>query len=175
MAYYYSPYRTDYESQLDNTDCPFCAGENREKQSIRDLAGKVVENTHYLWLVNWYPKFEGHTMIVPKRHIESLFDETPEEVRDRHALLLRAVTAVRKLYNHEGIDIFLQTGQGSAASQKHLHWHVTPSFPTDLIRGQEKLDQFYTMDSAEERILCYPIEIRLDREELLRALAEVLR
>ncbi|MFY1637867.1 HIT domain-containing protein [Solwaraspora sp. WMMB335] len=39
-----------------------------------------------------FPAAEGHTEIAPKRHVESFFGLTPQEVRDAYALILTVRT-----------------------------------------------------------------------------------
>ena len=64
MAYYYSPFRNNYQRKL--TDgCAFCDTEKIMHQAVRDKSGRIMENNYYIWLVNFFPKFEGHTLLVP--------------------------------------------------------------------------------------------------------------
>ena len=51
-------------------DCIFC---NLEASRIED------ENTLFLVIKDLYPVTEGHTLIIPKRHVPSFFELTDEE------------------------------------------------------------------------------------------------
>jgi diadenosine tetraphosphate (Ap4A) HIT family hydrolase len=64
MALYYSPFRTEY-AQSGPHDCPFCNEAHMHAQALQYPDGSPVENAYYRWIVNWYPKFEGHTMVTP--------------------------------------------------------------------------------------------------------------
>ena len=174
MAYYYSPFRKEYKTPTPS-GCPFCNETLLRKQAVFGGDNKPVENKYYRWIVNWYPKYEGHTMLVPKRHIVKLGEETDEEVVARHQLSVLAATALQRVYPGSGIEIFLQTGEGSESSIPHTHWHIGPSLTDDPIRGFNKLGQFYTTEDGKEKIVLFPVPIRLAREDLRYALSEALK
>jgi diadenosine tetraphosphate (Ap4A) HIT family hydrolase len=72
------------------------------------------------------------------------------------------------------VEIFLQTGAGSEASVKHLHWHVVPSQLNDPLRGFDKLGQFFTIEKDKPKIVVFPVPIKKARQTLLRALSKTL-
>ena len=55
---------------MDKTDCPFCHLEERSVLLENDFAASFPDG---------FPISEGHTLVVPKRHVASLFDLTEEE------------------------------------------------------------------------------------------------
>ena len=174
MAYYYSPFRKEYSMKQDSGSCPFCNSEVIRAEAVRDSRGKIIENNSYVWLVNFYPKFEGHTLIVPKRHITNLEGETNNEALDRRIIVKTAVKTVQKTYPGSGVEIFLQFGPGSEASIKHLHWHIVPALPDDPIRGFGKLGHFFTKNETDEMVLRFPIKIQYARESLQDVLSKSL-
>jgi diadenosine tetraphosphate (Ap4A) HIT family hydrolase len=171
VAYFFSPFRNAYTSS--SQDCAFCDQEKVSLQAVRYESGALFENDHYVWLVNFYPKFEGHTMIVPKRHLESVYDETSMETLARNELTLKAITALKALYPDSGIELFIQFGQGSASSVKHLHWHIVPAHKDDELRSFEKLGHFYTTEEGKEKVVLFPHPIRLAKEELRDVLSQL--
>jgi diadenosine tetraphosphate (Ap4A) HIT family hydrolase len=65
------------------TDCPFCQ---------RIASGDVTEaNAHAVAFADGFPVAAGHTLVVPRRHVASVFDLRPEE----YAALWEVVGAVR--------------------------------------------------------------------------------
>lgn len=169
--YYYSPFRNAYSKPREG--CPFCDQDNLASQTIR--RGEThIENEHYTWLFNKYPKFEGHTLVVPKRHVTKIGEESPAEVAAREEMIALAAQTLRALYPGAGVEIFLQTGEGSESSIPHLHWHVVPALPDDPIRGFDKLGQFFTPQEGTERVIVFPVPIRLAGIELAQALGDVL-
>ena len=172
MAYYYSPFRKSYgkKSSKRGMECAFCDAKQILKQSIKTKSGVVIENDSYLWVVNLYPKFEGHTMVVPKRHIIKIGEETAQETLDREELIAYAAQVLQKAFPRSGIEIFLQTGEGSASSVAHLHWHVVPASHDDPLRSFEKLGHFYTIEPGKERVIVFPLEIKRSPAELVTKL-----
>jgi diadenosine tetraphosphate (Ap4A) HIT family hydrolase len=65
-------------------DCPFCQ---------RLASGDVTEaNAHAAAFADAYPVAAGHTLVVPRRHVASVFDLEPEE----YAALWEVVGSVRR-------------------------------------------------------------------------------
>lgn len=169
MAYFYSPFRRSYGKKAPE-GCPFCDGARLLKQGIRSKDRKVVENDSCFWIVNTYPKFEGHTMVVPKRHITKIGEETTEEIIDRENLIAYAALVLQKAFPRSGVEVFLQTGEGSQSSVAHLHWHVVPASKDDPLRSFDKLGHFYTVEEGKERVILFPIKIKRSPAQLLTML-----
>ena len=134
----------------------------------------MVENEYYRWVVNFFPKFEGHTLIVPKRHVTELGTEQRNEILAREKMINMASTILQKVYQNSGVEIFLQTGAGSESSIQHLHWHVVPAMPDDHLRSFAKLGHFYTTKPNEERVLIFPVRIKRSPAVLKLALARTI-
>lgn len=154
--------------------CIFCDPDIMNAQAVRTSEGVALENEHYRWIINFFPKFEGHTMVVPKRHRINLGEETPNEVQAREELMVTAATTLCELYPGAGIEIFIQTGSGSESSIPHLHWHVVPALPDDHLRGFDKLGQYCTVEPGQEKVILFPVPIRFAQEGLIEALQTVL-
>ena len=79
-----------------------------------------------------YPVSEGHTLVIPKRHIETFFDATREEV----AALMEAVrNAKEKLdeeFSPDGYNIGTNSGECAGQTVPHLHIHVIPRYKGDV-------------------------------------------
>lgn len=174
MAYFYSPYRKKY-SKKQSDICAFCDPKIIKRQTVRNSDNVMAENNYYRWMVNFFPKFEGHTLIVPKRHMTELGMEKRKEILAREKIINLASTVLRRLYKSSGLEIFLQTGTGSESSIQHLHWHVVPAMPDDRLRSFEKLGHFYTAEPNEERILIFPIRIKRSPSVLKLALARTMK
>jgi diadenosine tetraphosphate (Ap4A) HIT family hydrolase len=172
--YYYTPFRNTYNGKKSDTECVFCNKKMMASQSVKHPGGLAVETRSYRWIINIYPKFEGHTMVVPKKHITEIGAETEREINEREKLFAVASRTLQALYPGAGVEIFLQTGPGFESSIKHLHWHIVPSLPQDPLRGFDKLGHFFTMEKEKAKILVFPVPVRLARNQLLRALTRTL-
>ena len=176
MPYYYSPFRKSYEEAARTKPetakpCILCDIPTMESQSLVYASGERFENEHYRWVVNWFPRAEAHTMLVPKRHITNLHDETTEEVVARQELLKEAYDALQRTFPESGVEIYLQTGKGSLNSIRHLHWHLVPALPQHDLLGFEKVGYFSTTEPEEEKVVITPIEITIARDQLIELVA----
>jgi diadenosine tetraphosphate (Ap4A) HIT family hydrolase len=128
-----------------------------------------------MWISSEYPKFEGHALVVPTAHIETLTaDETNESLREKHEMIVLAQNTLQKIYPGCGVEIFAQNGPGSESSVPHVHWHVVPAQPGDLLRSFAKLGHFYTTKKDEKLVVDFPVRIRYAREELREQFAKAL-
>ena len=65
-------------------DCPFC-----QRLASGDVTGA---NAQAVAFADAYPVAAGHTLVVPRRHVASVFDLGPEE----YAALWEVVGSVRR-------------------------------------------------------------------------------
>ena len=95
--------------------CPLC-----------DLSNKqlVYQDDYCFAMVISEPLKDGHLMVLPKRHVESLTDLNPEESQAILKLLGRLDKTISEAYDEEPI-IFMNLGGHS--TQPHIHFHILPS------------------------------------------------
>jgi diadenosine tetraphosphate (Ap4A) HIT family hydrolase len=86
----------------------------------------LVESDFALAILGGYPVAEGHTLVVPKRHVASLFDLTDVE----QASIWRLVAEVRqrlvKQIRSDGFAIGINDGKAAGQTVMHAHVHVIP-------------------------------------------------
>jgi histidine triad (HIT) family protein len=176
MPYYFTPFRSAYKATTEvpavKKPCVFCNHEIIRKQSVRNKKDVIYENDYYWWVVNWFPRAEAHTMLIPKRHITCIEDERDEELLARQDILKIAMQALTNTFGETGFEFFLQTGPGSLSSIEHLHWHLIPTTPQKELLSLAKVGYFYTTQPEEEKIVMQPIELTLARELLIHTIAE---
>lgn len=97
--------------------CPFCK---------LDAARIYLENDTAIALPDAFPVALGHTLVVPKLHVASLFELSDEE----QAAIWRLVAAVRaKLVNDlnpDGFNIGINDGAAAGQTVMHAHIHIIP-------------------------------------------------
>ena len=102
---------------MDQQDCPFC---HLEKSRIR------MESEFAVALLDGFPVTQGHTLIVPKRHVASLFELSEEE----QAAVWKLVAEVRaKLVveiQPDGFSVGLNDGTAAGQTVMHAHVHIIP-------------------------------------------------
>lgn len=174
MPYYFSPFRSVYEKDIlaeknnkPEDYCVFCDEDIMHSQSPKNSDDVIYENNYYRWVVNWYPRAEAHTMLLPKRHITNINDETNEELVARQQLLICALDVLTQTFGETGFEIFLQTGLGSMGSKAHLHWHLIPTVIQKDLLGMEKIGYFTATEPEEKKVVLIPTEITIARERLI--------
>jgi histidine triad (HIT) family protein len=109
-------------------DCLFCrivAGE---------VAATIVASTeHTVAFLDHRPLFEGHTLVVPRRHVETLRDLPAELLAPYFAEVRRMAAAVQDAMGAQGS--FVAANNVVSQSVPHLHFHVVPRRRKDGLRG----------------------------------------
>ena len=103
-------------------NCTFCRILKNELTSSR-----VYEDEHTFAFLDIHPISQGHTVVVPKRHVESYTHLSPEEV-SRIAQVGRIVAEHLKstLEGCEGVSLSLADGVSAGQEVPHAHLHVIP-------------------------------------------------
>lgn len=84
-----------------------------------------------LAFLNHRPAARGHTLVVPRRHVEHLWDAGADDV----AAVARGVHAVAALLRErlqpDGLTLRQNTGEASGQEVWHLHVHLVPRWQGD--------------------------------------------
>lgn len=99
------------------TVCPFCPPLPSTPVAVHGTC---------LALRDGYPVAPGHTLIVPRRHVTSLFALDANEQADLLALLNTVVAALDGEFAPDGYNIGLNEGEAAGQTVMHVHLHVIP-------------------------------------------------
>lgn len=102
--------------------CPFCT---LEPSRI------ILSNNHAIAIRDGFPVSQGHTLIIPKRHIASLFAATTEEQAALFDLLGQARQQLLDEYKPNGFNIGINDGAAAGQTVMHLHIHLIPRYDGD--------------------------------------------
>lgn len=102
--------------------CPFC---NLSRDRI------VFESGLAVVIRDKFPVSPGHTLILPKRHIASLFDTTPEEQAAMVTLLRIARVDLDHVHRPAAYNVGINDGAAAGQTVMHLHVHLIPRYPGD--------------------------------------------
>jgi len=73
----------------------------------------------------------GHTIIIPKKHYETIFD-VDEETLDNIVRVIKKISLkMRKSLGAEGVNILNASGKAAEQSIHHLHFHIVPRWKND--------------------------------------------
>ena len=89
---------------------------------------RVIDQTNHCFVIrDAFPVTEGHTLIIPRRHVADYFDLNPNETSDIQELLQKHKAMIE--VNDESVDGFnIGINVGATAGQTvfHVHVHLIP-------------------------------------------------
>lgn len=91
-----------------------------------------MENESAFAVFDAFPVNPGHTLIISKRHIESFFELTEQEMTDSILLLNKAKEEVQKRFNPAGFNIGVNIGSSAGQTVPHVHVHLIPRYHGDV-------------------------------------------
>ncbi len=103
-------------------DCPFCSDDLLV--SHRTEAARAIRDR--------YPVSRGHTLVVPREHVPSVYELDPAD----QAALWELVSCVRddlaRDLAPDGFTIGVNDGEAAGQTMEHAHIHVIPRFEGDV-------------------------------------------
>jgi len=129
MDHLWSPWRYQYVTKgAPRGGCVFC-----EKASGRDEDELVVYRGRLNYVVlNLYPYANGHVMVVPFAHVDSLAAASAETAMEMMDLTRESERVLRGLYNPPGINVGMNLGACAGAGVAgHIHMHLVPRWMGD--------------------------------------------
>jgi diadenosine tetraphosphate (Ap4A) HIT family hydrolase len=74
----------------------------------------------------------GHVLVIPRRHVASFFDMSPDEQAAVLALLNQAQRSVQKEHSPDGYNVGVNVGKAGGQSRMHVHVHLIPRYAGDV-------------------------------------------
>ena len=89
----------------------------------------IYENNQLISFLDIEPINEGHVLIVPKQHVDTIEELSDETLTDIMDVAKKIVVALKESYGNEGYSI-MQNG-GKFCDFGHVHFHVFPRYDND--------------------------------------------
>ncbi|MGM0439874.1 MAG: HIT family protein [Chlamydiota bacterium] len=126
--YLWAPWRIEYILQEKPDYCVLCDTEERS-----DRERLIVKRGRHSYVVlNFYPYNNGHLMVCPYKHTNTLADLSHDAKAEMQQLVEGSMTAIEKVMNPDGFNIGMNLGKTAGAGiDDHLHWHVVPRWNGD--------------------------------------------
>lgn len=104
-------------------ECPFC-----------ELDAKLVlaENRHARAIRDQHPVSKGHTLVVPKRHIERWVLLEDEEIAALWDLVEDTQLELTSALKPDGFNIGINDGEAAGQTVPHAHIHIIPRYKGDV-------------------------------------------
>jgi diadenosine tetraphosphate (Ap4A) HIT family hydrolase len=102
---------------MDRSLCPFC---RLDPSRVR------LEHDTAVALLDGFPVADGHTLVVPRRHVASLFDLTADEQAEVWKLVALCRACLVADLRPNGFTIGVNDGAAAGQTVPHAHVHVIP-------------------------------------------------
>lgn len=103
---------------------------------------KVYEDNNNIAFLDIMPQAEGHTLVIPKEHAETIFDLSPDSAAALITTTQKVAAAVKQITKSPGILLAQLNGAAAGQSVFHIHFHIIPrSSGIDLnLHARDKAD-----------------------------------
>jgi histidine triad (HIT) family protein len=97
---------------------------------------KIAEDEHYFAFLDIHPLKKGHTLVIPKKEIDYLFDLSDEELAGIHLFAKKIALAIQKAVPCKRIGLAV-----IGLEVPHAHIHLIPiEKESDLLFSNPKLE-----------------------------------
>ena len=101
---------------MDQNACPFC----------RVATPSIAENEFAVAVADAYPVAEGHALVIPRRHVSSLFELPELEQTGLWNLVALVHSTLKSQLHPDGFNIGVNDGVAAGQTVMHAHVHVIP-------------------------------------------------
>lgn len=124
--------------------CPFCQLVANPEQTYT-----VHETEHFKAWLDINPRAKGHTMVVPKDHLESM-DELGEHVSELFDVIRVVAEKARNGLDADGVSIVLNDGEAAGQRLDHFYAQVFPRYGGEENEGAPAGAVFQPLEDADE-------------------------
>ncbi|GMQ60842.1 HIT family protein [Vallitalea maricola] len=110
-------------------NCLFCNVANGSMDSAT-----IFENSEFKVVLDPYPAAKGHTLIIPKEHIENIYELDTESASRLFALATHIAKVLKSIYNCDGLNILQNNGEAAGQTVFHFHMHLIPRYNNDNVK-----------------------------------------
>jgi diadenosine tetraphosphate (Ap4A) HIT family hydrolase len=104
------------------SECPFCN---------LPLSRILFAREQSLVFRDAFPITLGHTLVIPKRHVKSIFELTIEELAELFQAVREAKDELISELKPDGFNIGINDGVSAGQTVMHLHVHLIPRYYGD--------------------------------------------
>ena len=92
---------------------------------------RVYEDAHVLAFMDIGPVIKGHTLVIPKQHVDPITAAPADVLARVMAVVQKIAQAQMNGLKADGVNILQANGAAAGQVVPHLHFHVVPRFKTD--------------------------------------------
>ncbi len=100
-----------------------------EKIIDREIPANIVyEDDHVIAFMDAFPIVKGHTLVVPKKVIENIYDLDEDTGAKVMKTITKVANAVKDAFEPAGLNVVQNNGAYASQSVFHLHFHIIPRY-----------------------------------------------
>ena len=107
-------------------DCVFC-----DIVSGRSACSLVYEDDTALAFMDIYPVYPGHTLVIPRGHVQDLASCPAELAGHLFSCCAELAPAIAAATAADGFNVWTANGKEAGQDVFHLHLHILPRFEGD--------------------------------------------
>ena len=97
---------------------------------------KIAENEQFYAFLDINPLQKGHTLVIPKREVDYIFDLEDEELAAMHLFAKKIANAIRKTFDCKKVGVAVM-----GMEVPHAHIHLIPiNKEKDMVFSNPKLE-----------------------------------
>lgn len=100
---------------------------------------KIFENDKVMAFLDINPVAEGHTLIVPKKHYNDIFEIDEDYLSEVANISKKIAIRLKDCFGAEGINIFQANRESGEQAVFHYHMHIIPRRKEDGISFSKEM------------------------------------
>lgn len=133
------------DTEEESGDCVFC-------QIIKDKinAHKVYEDDKAVAFLDLNPVSKGHTLVVPKKHVETIYDA--EGMNHIWDVIVDVSNSLKEAFDPKGLKVAQNNGEAAGQEIFHMHFHLTPIYDGNELQVNYNREELQEAEKILDRI-----------------------
>lgn len=109
-------------------------------------SAKIYEDEHVYAFMDIMPLTKGHVLLIPKKHVENIYDFTEEDAVQFFKAAPKVANALKDEFTPIGMNLLQNNGAAAGQTVFHYHLHFIPRYDEtdgfDLSTWESKQEEF---------------------------------
>lgn len=92
----------------------------------------LAQDAHAIAIYDAHPVAKGHTLVIPRRHVATVWDLDAEEYAACFALVRAVRVMIEAQFAPDGFNIGVNCGEAAGQTVAHAHIHLIPRYWGDV-------------------------------------------
>jgi len=93
----------------------------------------IQENKDLLAIMDLYPATHGHVLVLPKKHIENIYNMPSDLGARLMVMAISIANAIKQKLSPDGINLIQSNELAAGQTVLHFHLHVVPRYRGDHV------------------------------------------